>query len=288
MTLKDLKFTKMHGIGNDFVMINAETQPVGDCDLPELSRQMCSRSFGVGADGLILAERGDEAPFRMRMLNPDGSESEMCGNGIRCFAHYLHQEGFTDESVIPVETGAGILELRIQDDGRVQVDMGMARLKRGEIGMSGDPESQFVNQLVQAAGEDWHGTAVSMGNPHLVIFVEDAAAVDLERLGPIIEHHELFPNRVNVHFVEVVSRTRLIQRTWERGAGITLACGTGACACAVAAFLNDKAERNVTIKLPGGELEIEYLESGRVLMTGPGVSVFTGEWLVPLPCPAGV
>jgi diaminopimelate epimerase len=244
--------------------------------LAELARQVCDRKFGVGADGLILAERGSSAPFAMRMFNPDGSESEMCGNGVRCFALFLRDNGLTEAATIPVETGAGLLTLDVAEDGRVRVDMGPARLTRGEIGMTGPAGERFVAQPV--AGTDRVGTAVSMGNPHLVVFVPDVEAVDLEREGRALEHHGLFPNRVNVHFVQVVSRTHLRQRTWERGAGATLACGTGACAVAVAGFLNGLSERAVTVSLPGGDLSVEYCEDGRVLMTGPAETVFVGEW----------
>jgi diaminopimelate epimerase len=210
----------------------------------------------------------------MRMLNPDGSESEMCGNGVRCFARLLHDHGHVTEPVVPVETGAGVLQLEMLPDRRVRVDMGPARLRRGEIGMIGAETQGFVEQEV---GEGYHGTAVSMGNPHLVVFVDDVAAVELDRVGPILERHPLFPARTNVHFVQVVDRTHLIQRTWERGAGITLACGTGACACAVAAVVTDRADRKVDIRLPGGNLEIELGPDGHVFMTGPAETVYEGE-----------
>ena len=268
-----MNFTKMHGIGNDFVMVNAERESL-PADLAALSQATCDRKFGIGADGLILAERGTDAPFRMRMFNPDGSESEMCGNGIRCFAQFVCDQGMTDATDIPVETGAGLLNLHIRKDGQVRVDMGLARLTRTEIGMTaGDPDP-FINAPI--AG--FQGTAVSMGNPHVVIFTENAAGIDLAQIGPRIERDLLFPKRVNVHFVQVLGRGELIQRTWERGAGITLACGTGACACGVAAFLNGHADRNVLIHLPGGDLEIQYDEDGRVWMTGPAQTVYTGTW----------
>ncbi|HEY0868250.1 MAG TPA: diaminopimelate epimerase [Fimbriimonas sp.] len=270
-----IPFTKMHGIGNDFVMVDALQTVVLPDDLAELARKMNDRRFGIGGDGLILLEKGARAPFRMRMFNPDGSESEMCGNGIRCFARLLRDHGHTSEDSIPVETGAGTLTVELQSDGRVRVDMGIARLTRGEIGMTGDADERFVEAQVD---EMLHGTAVSMGNPHLVIFVADASKVDLDVVGPRLEHHPLFPKRTNVHFVQVVDRQTLIQRTWERGAGITLACGTGACACAVAAVETGRADRNVLIHLPGGDLEIEYQEDGRVFMTGPAETVFSGVW----------
>ncbi|MGV3617085.1 MAG: diaminopimelate epimerase [Fimbriimonas sp.] len=269
-----IPFTKMQGIGNDFIVVDALREIPLPTDLPAFSRVVNDRRFGIGGDGLIVVERGQAAPFRMRMFNPDGSESEMCGNGVRCFAKLLHDHGHTTEPSVPVETGAGLLQLELLPDRRVRVDMGSARLRRGEIGMTGPENQGFVEAEV---GEGYRGTAVSMGNPHLVIFVEDVAKVELERVGPILERHPLFPQRTNVHFVQVVDRGHLIGRTWERGAGITLACGTGACACAVAAALTDRADRKVDIRLPGGHLEIEVAADGHVFMTGPAETVFEGE-----------
>lgn len=273
-----IPFTKMHGIGNDFVLINGFCVQLEELALPELARRMCDRKFGVGGDGLILATKGEHLPLRMRMFNPDGSESEMCGNGVRCFLKFLHQTKVTEDREIDVETGAGPLKLVLHDDGTVEVAMGRAKLTRGEIGMLGDPGESFVHQPMSALGAEYHATAVSMGNPHIVIFVPDASAIALEMVGPILEHHELFPNRTNVHFVQVVNRGHLIQRTWERGAGITLACGTGACACAVAAFLNGHADREVKIDLPGGQLQIHYRDDEQVIMRGPAESVFVGNF----------
>jgi len=263
----------MQGIGNDFVVIDTIQQTELPDDLPAFARQVNDRRFGIGGDGLILLERGELAPFKMRMFNPDGSESEMCGNGIRCFGRLLHDHNHLEGDTVQVETGAGTLRLDLVEPDRFRVDMGKARLTRGEIGMTGEPDQQFIEQPV---GEGLQGTAVSMGNPHLVIFVEDAKAIELERVGPILEHHPEFPRRTNVHFIQVVDRTHLIQRTWERGAGVTLSCGTGACASAVASIITGRADRNVEISLPGGLLQIEYLEDGTVLMTGPAESVFEG------------
>ena len=269
-----IPFTKMQGIGNDFVVIDALRETSLPSDLPAFARLVSDRRFGIGGDGLILLEKGEQAPFRMRMFNPDGSESEMCGNGVRCFARLLADHGHSTDPVVPVETGAGVLQLEIKDDHRVRVDMGPARLRRGEIGMTGPENQGFVDQEV---GEGYRGTAVSMGNPHLVVFVDDVAKVDLERVGPILEVHPLFPNRTNVHFAQVVDRGHLIQRTWERGAGATLACGTGACATAVAAIITDRADRQIEIRLPGGPLDIELAPDGHVFMTGAAETVFEGE-----------
>jgi diaminopimelate epimerase len=273
-----IQFTKMHGIGNDFVMVDAIRTPVPATEAPKLSRAMNDRKFGIGGDGLILVEKGQSAPFRMRMFNPDGSESEMCGNGVRCVAKFVRDKGHTGETNIPIETGAGLLELRVGGDGQVRVDMGPARLTRGEIGVTGEPCDTFHESEVEAEGLTFTGTAVSMGNPHLVIFTEDVAGVPLEVWGPALENHPMFPRRINVHFVQVLNRGEIVQRTWERGAGITLACGTGACACAVAAYLGGQTGRNVKVRLPGGDLQIEYAEDGRVFMTGPAETVFEGCW----------
>ncbi len=271
-----ISFTKMQGIGNDFVMIDALSDGLPKGDLAELSRKMNDRRFGIGGDGLIFLEKGEKAPFKMRMFNPDGSESEMCGNGIRCFARLLKAHGHIAADSFDCETGAGILTLNLIGN-KVRVDMGLARLSRGEIPMSGLADEQFIDRPVD---DLYRGTAVSMGNPHLVIFVDDVSSVKLEEIGPKLEHHPLFPRRTNVHFVQVIDRKTLKMRTWERGAGITLACGTGACSVAVSAFLNGHSERSVQVQLPGGNLEIEYLESGKVMMTGPAETVFEGEWVL--------
>jgi len=276
-----MRFVKMQGIGNDFVMVDAVRDGLPREDLPALSRSVCDRHLGVGADGLIFALQGRTADFQMRMFNPDGSESEMCGNGVRCLAQFLRNQGHTTERFVEVETGNGVLRLETMPDGQVKVMMGRAGLTRGEIGMTGDPESTFLAQPVPSGGRTVLATAVSMGNPHLVVFLEQGEKVDLRERGSELEHSPHFPERTNVHFVTVLGRDRLRQITWERGAGATLACGTGACAVAVAAHLNGLTERCVTVDLPGGSLLIEYQENGEVFMTGPAETVFEGEWLAP-------
>lgn len=275
-----MTFAKMHGIGNDFVMLDGIREIFTDAQLHSLAVSMCDRRFGVGSDGIILACPGTAVPLRMRMFNPDGSEGEMCGNGVRCLARYLVDEGHATGPRIEVETGAGILILNLQEDGQVTVDMGKARLTRGEVGMTGPQDKQFVSQPINIGEVELPGTAVSMGNPHIVFIVDDVDAVPLEKWGPLFEKHELFPKRTNVHFVQVLSRTHIKQRTWERGAGVTLACGTGACSCAVSSVLNGKTDRNVQVSLPGGDLRIEYKEDGTVFMTGPAETVFRGDWLL--------
>ncbi len=271
--MEQIHFTKMQGIGNDFIVIDTIQAPQQLHELPVLAQKLNDRRFGIGGDGLILVEKGDQAPYRMRMFNPDGSESEMCGNGIRCFGKLLSDHGYMDGSSVTVETGAGVLTLEQVSPDRFKVDMGKARLTRGEIGMVGEPDAPFRELPV---GEGFLGTAVSMGNPHLVVFVPDVSKIALETIGPTLEVFPDFPRRTNVHFIQVIDRTHLVQRTWERGAGITLACGTGACASAVASYVTGRSERKVEIKLPGGLLEVEYLEDGRVFMTGPAATVFEG------------
>lgn len=268
----------MHGIGNDFVMLDGIAEDLSAMPFVALTSAMCDRKFGIGGDGLILTERAEDGRFRMRMWNPDGSESEMCGNGIRCCAKLILDRGYSESAKLKVETGAGLLEPEVLADGRIRVDMGPPRLARGEIGMSGPDAETFIDQTVALDDECWKGTAVSMGNPHLVIFVEDVASVPLEVWGPALERHPLFPSRVNVHFAQVESPSRIIQRTWERGAGATLACGTGACSVGVAGRVTGRSNPEVTIRLPGGELFIEARESESVFMTGPAETVFHGTW----------
>lgn len=273
-----IPFVKMHGIGNDFVLVDGTRTDLSGYDLHALARALCDRHLGVGADGLIVAARDPDGSLRMRMWNPDGSESEMCGNGVRCFLLFARENGLVDGDRAVVATGAGKLLLERLDERRVRVDMGPYRLTRGEIGMLGEPGERFLDEPVSVGGVTLPGSAVSMGNPHLVLFVEEVDAVPLDEWGPFLEHHPLFPERVNVHFVEVLTRGHLRQRTWERGAGATLACGTGACASAVAAWSTGRAERCVLVDLPGGRLEIEIGPDGRVFMTGPAEKVFVGEW----------
>jgi diaminopimelate epimerase len=274
-----IEFTKMHGIGNDFIIVDAITKPIEAKDLRALARAMNDRRRGVGGDGLILVEPGTSAAYRMHMLNPDGSEGGMCGNGLRCVAKFLHQKGYLSSfGALPIEVTDRTVTASFCYDGDIQVDMGEAFLERGQIGMAGDPSSRFINEPIEAGGETYIGTAVSMGNPHLVIFVDHVDSVHLETIGPQLEHHPWFPERTNVHFVEISDSDDLTQRTWERGAGITLACGSGACACAVAAHLTGRTGRKVTIRLPGGDLQVEYTEQGRVLMQGPAETAFEGQW----------
>ena len=276
-----MKFTKMHGAGNDYVYINGfEEQPD---DLPELARRVSDRHFGIGSDGMILILPSEQANLRMRMFNSDGSEAEMCGNGIRCVAKYAYDHGLVDQKEIRVETGAGILALQLYPgvDGkiaRVRVNMGTPTLSRCEIPMTGPADETAQNLKIEAGGKTFDATCVSMGNPHCVIFVDDVSEFPLEHYGPMIEHHPWFPNRINVEFVQLISPTEVIQRTWERGAGETLACGTGASAVCVAGVLTGRTERKILNHLRGGDLELEWIEAGPVYKTGPAVEVFTGDF----------
>ncbi|HEY0075122.1 MAG TPA: diaminopimelate epimerase [Abditibacteriaceae bacterium] len=287
-----VRFVKMQGLGNDFIMVDClETALPPEENLGALSEAVCDRHFGVGGDGLILILPDDNANYRMRMFNPDGSESEMCGNGIRCFGKYLFDIGAA-KGEISVATSKGLQHIELQDAEpganplKVRVDMGMPRLQRSQIPMvpgektNGHADGQVVNEALQVGADTYHITAVSMGNPHVVIFVDDVENVPLKELGFQIEHHEAFPERTNVHFVQVLAPQKLWVRHWERGAGDTLACGTGACASVVAAALNNKiggAIRRATAHLPGGDLDIEWASNNHVYMTGPATTVFEGE-----------
>ena len=274
-----MKFAKMQGAGNDYVYVNCFEEKVADP--AALARKVSNRNFGIGSDGLILILPSQKADVCMRMFNSDGSESEMCGNGIRCVAKYAYDHGLVDRLKITAETGAGILTLQLFTNDkdkvdRVRVNMGEPRLIRSQIPMTGAAEERVVNQELTVLDRSFQITCVSMGNPHCVIYVEDLDNFPLEKYGPAIENHPLFPNRTNVEFVEIVSFSEVRQRTWERGAGETLACGTGASAVAVAGVLTGRTDRTILNHLLGGDLELEWSREGSVFMTGPAVQVFEG------------
>ena len=275
-----MNFTKMQGAGNDYVLLDAlKEEPA---DPPELARRMCDRHFGVGADGLILAITPRRADFRMRIFNPDGSEAEMCGNGIRCFGKYLYDNGLTSKKDLEIETGAGLKRLKLLMEASevvgAQVDMGKPILARSQIPMVG-PSGNVIAEHLDAGNEQFTVTCLSMGNPHCVIFVEDVAKYPVERVGPLLETAPVFPNRANVEFVEILSQGQLKARVWERGAGETLACGTGASAAVVAAALNGAAGKYASVELPGGTLEVDW-QGESVFLSGPAATVFEGEWLL--------
>ncbi len=276
-----MKFAKMHGAGNDYVYVDCFQQVVHNPSA--LAVEVSDRHFGIGSDGLILIMPSQVADVRMRMFNADGSEAEMCGNGVRCVAKYAYDHGLVASRQISVETGAGVLALQLftNPDNRVEkvrVNMGKPRLSRGEIPMTGPPDEQAIHLAVEVLDRTFHVTCVSMGNPHAVIFVDNVEEFPVGKYGPVLEKHPLFPNRTNVEFVEIVSRTELRQRTWERGAGETLACGTGSSAVTVAAVLNGHCERTLVNHLLGGDLEMEWAEDGHIYMTGPAVQVFEGDY----------
>jgi diaminopimelate epimerase len=297
-----MRFTKMHGIGNDYVYVNGFAETVADP--ARLAPVISNRHTGVGGDGLILILPSNKADVRMRMFNADGSEAEMCGNGIRCVAKYAFEHGLSKNNPMRAETGAGILALQLQvEAGKVQsvtVNMGQPVLKLPEIpverelvGLTQDAHQySFIierkptaNEMARYSAYDTlrfpisHATFVSMGNPHVVIFVDDVSKIDLDFLGPLVENFKAFPRRINAHWVEVKSRNEVIVRTWERGSGATLACGTGACAVAVAGALTGRTNRKILARLPGGDLTLDWRESDNcVYMTGPATEVFSGEW----------
>ena len=276
-----MKFTKMHGAGNDYVYVNGFDELVANP--AELAVRVSDRHFGIGSDGLIMILPSTVADVRMRMFNADGSEAEMCGNGIRCVAKYAFDHGLVKRLDIRVETGNGVLPLRLVtgESGRVervQVNMGVPLLTRGELPMTGPVAEKVVNRPMALDDREFAITCVSMGNPHCVIFVEDVEQFPVREIGPLIENHPWFPRRINVEFVQVVSPREVIQRTWERGAGETLACGTGASAVTVAGVLTGRTERIIINHLRGGDLEMEWLVSGAVLMTGPAAEVFSGDF----------
>ena len=275
-----MKFTKMQGLGNDYVYVNCFKEKIEDPSA--LAVRISDRHFGIGSDGLITIGPSDIADFRMRIYNADGSEAEMCGNGIRCVAKYVYDHKMTDKKEITIETGAGVKTLQLTvADGKVllvRVDMGEPILKPDLIPVDASGE-QVVDAPIEVEGREWKMTCVSMGNPHAVIFVEDTEHFELEKYGPEFEHHPRFPKRTNTEFVHVISPTEASMRVWERGSGETLACGTGACATAVACILNGLTEEKVTVKLLGGDLEIEWdREKNKVFMTGPAKVVFDGVW----------
>ncbi len=274
-----MKFTKMHGCGNDYVYVNCFEETVENP--AEVARFVSDRHYGIGSDGLILICPSEIADFRMAMYNLDGSEGKMCGNGVRCIAKYVYDHHLTDKTRISLETLGGIkyLDLNIKD-GKVEtvkVDMGEPILKPEEIPVKLSKEI-VINEPVDVDGLIWNMTCISMGNPHAVVFVDDTKSLDLEKIGPSFEKHSIFPEQVNTEFVRVIDRKTVDMRVWERGSGETFACGTGACATAMACILNEKTDDEVLVHLVGGDLLIEYdRETNHIFMTGPATEVFSGE-----------
>jgi len=277
-----IEFSKYQGLGNDFILLDNRhsNDPIVT---PEQAAKMCDRHFGIGADGVIFVLPGTEdTEYTMRIFNSDGSEPEMCGNGIRCFAKFIADlEGNTEvNKSYRISTLAGVIIPKLESNGEVTVDMGEPQLTAAKIPTTLAAENNRVVALPLTVNDlTWSVTAVSMGNPHCITFVEDILAIDLAKIGPLFEHHNVFPQRTNTEFIQIVSSDYLKMKVWERGAGITLACGTGACATVVAGVLNNKCDRTCTVELPGGCLEITWSEvDGKVYMTGPATSVFKGQY----------
>lgn len=274
-----MKFTKMEGLGNDYIYVNCFQETVEQPK--ELAIQYSDRHFGIGSDGLILIQPSDVADFRMSMYNSDGSQAEMCGNGIRCVGKYVYDYGLTDQTRISVETLAGIkyLDLTVKN-GKVElvtVDMGKPERKASLIPVALEQE-QVLDEPIEVNGTEYRMTCISMGNPHAVVFVDDVMGLPLETIGPLFENHPLFPKRINTEFIEIVNDSEVKMRVWERGAGETLACGTGACASTVACILNHKTKEEITLHLLGGDLQVRWdREEDKVYMTGPARVVFDGE-----------
>jgi diaminopimelate epimerase len=278
-----IEFNKYQGLGNDFILIdNRHTaEPIVT---PEQAIKMCDRHFGIGADGVIFALPGKEdAEYTMRIYNSDGSEPEMCGNGIRCLAKFIADlEGNPEvNKSYRINTLAGMMIPKLESNGEVTVDMGKPQLTAAAIPTTLNSESEkVIAQPLEVGDRTWSVTAVSMGNPHCITFIKDSQAIDLEKIGPLFEHHPAFPQRTNTEFIEVIRPDYIKMRVWERGAGITLACGTGACASVVAGVLNNQCDRNCTVELPGGCLQINWSqENDKVYMTGPATEVFRGKYL---------
>ena len=262
-----MKFTKMHGLGNDFIIIDSRTEKLEGIDLSKLAVKLCDRNYGIGADGILIAGPSNSADVKMRLFNPDGSEAEMCGNGIRCFAKYIYESLEKKKELISVETLAGVILPSIleykEKTAIVEVDMGIPK--------------NIKNAELKIDNVKYDATLVSFGNPHCVIFSDDLSKVHIDEIGPKIETNKMFPDRTNVEFVEIVSRAEAIVKVWERGAGETLACGTGACACAVAGITAGKLDKDVLIRLPGGNLDIEWQDDKHVILRGPAETVYEGN-----------
>ncbi len=275
-----MKFTKMQGCGNDYVYVDGGREEVSD--KAAMAVMVSDRHFGIGSDGLIFINPSDKADFEMEMYNADGSRGRMCGNGIRCVAKYVYDHKLTDKNPLTVESFGSVKTLYLETKNglveRVRVNMGEPELEAEKIPVKAEKKGRLINDKISAGGKEYLMTCVSMGNPHAVVYVDDVNAVDIEKTGPCFEKHERFPESVNTEFVQVVNRSKVKMRVWERGSGETLACGTGACATVVASVLNGLTDRKVKVELTGGELEIEWNEEDNcVYMTGPAVEVFSGE-----------
>ncbi|WP_175640578.1 diaminopimelate epimerase [Metabacillus schmidteae] len=284
--MSSFQFTKMHGLGNSYIYVNLFEEQLEEELLPEIARQVSSVYTGIGSDGLILICPSDQAEVKMRIFNNDGSEGKNCGNGLRCVAKYAFEHKLVTNETFKIETLSGLVEAKVHVNNRnvelVTVDMGEPRLSKAELPMAGENQEKTINEKMEFSGQEYHVTAVSMGNPHLIFYVDDIDQAPVTTLGPIVEKDERFPEGVNVEFVEVVSKNELHFRVWERGSGVTQACGTGACAAVVSSVLNGHTTHGeeTTVHLAGGDLLINWTKTGTVLMTGPAEVVCKGTFFV--------
>ncbi|HZH61244.1 MAG TPA: diaminopimelate epimerase [Metabacillus sp.] len=284
--MSSFQFTKMHGLGNSYIYVNLFEENLQEEALPEIARQVSSVYTGIGSDGLILICPSDQAEVKMRIFNNDGSEGKNCGNGLRCVAKYAYEHKLVTTDTFKIETLSGLVEAKVhvQNDVvvSVTVDMGKPRLLKSDLPMAGQEQEKTINEPMKFDGQEYRATAVSMGNPHLIFYVDDINQAPVTTLGPVVEKDERFPEGVNVEFVEVVSKNELHFRVWERGSGVTQACGTGACAAVVSSVLNGHTPQGeeTTVHLAGGDLFINWTENGNVLMTGPAEVVCTGTFFV--------
>ncbi|MCM3737696.1 diaminopimelate epimerase [Bacillus cytotoxicus] len=282
--MAQFSFTKMHGLGNNYIYVNMFEEQIAEEHLAKVAEKVSDVNTGIGSDGMILICPSDVAPVKMRIFNKDGSEGKSCGNGLRCVAKYAYEHKLVEETVFTIETLAGIVTAEVKAEGGIvtsaTIDMGIPRLKRVDLPMLGEGETPFIREDFLYKNHRYTFTAVSMGNPHAVIFVEDIEEAPLTTLGPVLETHEMFPESVNVEFIEVLNDREMHFRVWERGSGITQACGTGACAAVVAAVLNGKLKRSqeITVHLAGGDLMITWTEEGTVIMTGPAEVTCSGVY----------
>lgn len=272
-----MKFSKWQGLGNDFIIVNSLKEIMVKPE--QHASALCDRHFGIGADGLVLVLPSEQADFKMRIFNSDGSEAQMCGNATRCFSRYVHQYGLTTKKELTIETIADIIHAQLIDNGSlVKVNLGVPKLKRSEIPVSGVPNSTAVNIPIILNDMTYYATCVSTGVPHCVIFVDSFQGFDWQNIGKLIEVHPLFPEKTNVEFIQTINRSEMIMKVWERGAGVTLACGTGACASVVAGSLTNRTDRKAIVHLDGGDLHIEWeADSNQVFKTGPAYESFVGE-----------
>ncbi|WP_411333776.1 diaminopimelate epimerase [Metabacillus indicus] len=282
--MNQFTFTKMHALGNNYIYVNMFEEKLEESSLAEIAVKVSNVYTGIGSDGMILICPSDKAAVKMRIFNSDGSEGKNCGNGLRCVAKYAYENKLTEEREFSIETLSGLVYAKLEGEGsvisKVTIDMGEPLLTRSEIPMQGNPEEKAVNTPLEFGGKQYMGTAVSMGNPHLVFYVDDIETAPVLTLGPVVEKDPLFPESVNVEFVEVVSENELHFRVWERGSGVTMACGTGACAAVVSSVLNGFTKRgeDTTVHLAGGDLLINWSEEGNVFMTGPAEVICTGVY----------